>query len=464
MKYSFRALICLPAAVVTWSGCAKYHPKPIVPAQIESDFKSRTLSDPGLRSYVEANLPKPVAWPPRALDLGALTLVAFYYQPELDVARAQAAVAAAGVKTAAARPNPALAVGPGYENLPSAPFLFRFNLDIPVETARKRGYRIKEAQRVTEASRLALAEMAWKVRARLRAALLDQLLFARELSLLEDQRNLQAEAVSLVRMRLEVGAVSRPVLDLAQFELSGTVLAIRSAEGRLAHARVALAGTLGVPLSALDGYTFAWPDLDQPPGEQLITRFGIQRAGLLNRIGVRRSLVEYAAAEAALQLEVARQYPNLNLNPGYAFDDGENKYTIVPALVLPIFNRNQGPIAQAEARREEAATRFLALQATVINQTETALGDYRAAFGELADADRTLTIQRQRANSAAASLKVGETDRLTLVTAHFQVAAAQMLRLNALRKTQQSLGQLEDAVERPLTGGLPLLPPGSRRP
>ncbi|MCL4402607.1 MAG: TolC family protein, partial [Acidobacteria bacterium] len=356
------------------------------------------------------------------------------------------------------------AVGPGYENLPSAPFLFRFNLDIPVETARKRGYRIKEAQRVTEASRLALAEMAWKVRARLRAALLDQLLFARELSLLEDQRNLQAEAVSLVRMRLEVGAVSRPVLDLAQFELSGTVLAIRSAEGRLAHARVALAGTLGVPLSALDGYTFAWPDLDQPPGEQLITRFGIQRAGLLNRIGVRRSLVEYAAAEAALQLEVARQYPNLNLNPGYAFDDGENKYTIVPALVLPIFNRNQGPIAQAEARREEAATRFLALQATVINQTETALGDYRAAFGELADADRTLTIQRQRANSAAASLKVGETDRLTLVTAHFQVAAAQMLRLNALRKTQQSLGQLEDAVERPLTGGLPLLPPGSRRP
>ncbi|MCL4402608.1 MAG: TolC family protein, partial [Acidobacteria bacterium] len=106
MKYSFRALICLPAAVVTWSGCAKYHPKPIVPAQIESDFKSRTLSDPGLRSYVEANLPKPVAWPPRALDLGALTLVAFYYQPELDVARAQAAVAAAGVKTAAARPNP----------------------------------------------------------------------------------------------------------------------------------------------------------------------------------------------------------------------------------------------------------------------------------------------------------------------------------------------------------------------
>ncbi len=467
MKRFIRVVVWfLPAALVTWPGCARYHPKPIVPTQVESDFKGRTLSDPGLRSYVEASLRvKPREWPPRALDLGTLTLAAFYYHPDLDIARARVGVVEAGVKTAASRPNPIVGMGPGYEDLLASPFLFRFTFDLPIETAGKRGYRIAKAQRLTDAARLALAETAWQVRSRLRAALLGYLLSGRELNLLKDEETRQSDAVNLVQKRLLVGQSSRSAVDLVRLNLSETVLAIRSAESRVARDRVILAGALGLPISALDGFTFVWPGLESPPGEEVISRGGLQRAGLLNRLDVRRSLAEYAAADAAVQLEVAKQYPNLHLGPGYAFDDGSNKFTFVPAITLPVFNRNQGPIAQAEARRKEAATRFLALQARVINDTDKALAEYHAALKEVSDADATLAIQEARANATRQALDAGELDRLTLVDARLQALAAQGLRLHALGKAQQALGELEDAVQRPLAqeASLPDVPAAAPR-
>jgi len=457
MKQRARVLIWLPATLVAWLGCARYHPKPIVPAQVESEFERRTFSAPGLREYVETNLrAKPSEWPPHSLDLGMLTLVAFYYHPDLDVARARAGVAEAGIRTAAARPNPVVGTGPGYEDFPASPFLYRFTFDLPIETAGKRGYRIAQAQRLTDAARLDLAETAWQVRSRLRAALLDYLLSSRELGLLTEEEGLRSETVKLVQTRLAVGQASRPTVDLARYSLSDTALAIRSAERRVARGRVVLAGALGLPLSALDGFTFVWPGLDTPPSEEVITLGGLQRAGLLNRLDVRRALAEYAADEAALQLEVARQYPNIHLGPGYALDDGLNKFIFVPGITLPIFNQNQGPIAQAEARREEAAARFLALQARIINDTEKALTEYRAALRETSDANAALAIQEARASAARQGLKVGQLDRLAVLDAGLMALGAQELRLQALRRTQQALGELEDAVERPLASDLSL--------
>ncbi len=66
--------------VLVLAGCVKYHPLPIDAPQVESDYRVRTLSDPGLQAYVEANFSnKPLQWPPAALDLPPLTLIAFYH-------------------------------------------------------------------------------------------------------------------------------------------------------------------------------------------------------------------------------------------------------------------------------------------------------------------------------------------------------------------------------------------------
>src|SRR5438477_8398452 len=89
------------------TGCVTFHPKPLLPEKTATDFEARTLQDPGLKAFMEANLQHPLpAWPLHLWNLDTLTLAAFYYHPDLDIARAQWAVARASQRTASERPNP----------------------------------------------------------------------------------------------------------------------------------------------------------------------------------------------------------------------------------------------------------------------------------------------------------------------------------------------------------------------
>ncbi len=176
----------------------------------------------------------------------------------------------------------------------------------------------------------------------------------------------------------------------------------------------------------------------------------MQRTALLNRLDLQRTLVEYGAAEAALRLEVAKQYPDIRLGPGYMFEEGDNKFLIGFSVTLPVLDRNQGPIAEAEARRKEAGAAFLALQAKVIAETDDAGARYRSALAELADADQALVLLGQRELAVRRELEIGESDRAALVGIQLQRVVGTRARLAALRKAFTALGALENAVERPL--------------
>ncbi len=438
------------------SGCAVFEPRPIEPAKVGEEFRGRTLSDPGLRAYLDSNLP--AGWrAPDGLDLTALTLVAFYYHPDLDVARARLGTAEAAVVTAGGRPNPRVAVAPEYNADALAgvtPWIVGFSVEIPVETAGKRGYRIARAERLSEAARLELTEVAWRVRSRVRAALAEHLFAKQALELFEAEERVRSEWVTVMAKRLAAGDVSRPDVDAARTELAVTRLAARAAAARLAESLAALAVALGVPVSALDGARVVWSELAQAPAAEPAPDAALQRAGLVNRADVRRALAEYAAAEAQLQLEIARQYPDVQIGPGYKFDQGDNKFTLGLSLTLPVFNRNEGPIAEAEARRRELSARFLAVQSSAIGEIDRALGRYRAVLSEVTEADAALGVLEQRERAAGRALALGETDRLALVGLTLQRALSARSRLEALQGAHAALGALEDAVQRPLTGGL----------
>ncbi len=75
------------AGLITAS-CVRYRPKPVTAAGTAAGFEARSLLAPELREFLLAN--KEVGdWPPVIWDLKALTLAAFYYSPDMDVARAQ---------------------------------------------------------------------------------------------------------------------------------------------------------------------------------------------------------------------------------------------------------------------------------------------------------------------------------------------------------------------------------------
>lgn len=466
------------------AGCVRYRPAPITPGQGLATLERRSLADSGLRAFVARNLTAeraPRATTPtdttRAWDLTALTLAAFYYSPDLDVARARWAIAEAGVVTAGARPNPTLSVSPGRVVGQSAaaaeaeagvsPWTLALDLDIPLEIFHQRGYRIARARQLADSARFGFAQAAWDVRDRARAALLDYG-SARERGAL--QRAIVGEREELVRLlerRLAVGEASQLDVSRERARRDQASLELRAVERAAVEARSGLAAAIGVPAEALDGMSVD-AHLPEPSFATLPPLDSLRRLALLGRADVRALLAEYGAAESALALEVARQYPGLHLLPGLSWDRGDAILSLGASAVLPLLNRNRGPIMEAMARRRETAARVLQLQAVVLGQLDSALAGYRAATLAVADADSLLAAERRAATGVEAQLRVGETDRVALVSTRIEVATGELARLDAIAARGRALGRLEDAVQRPLAGGpippVELGPPSGGRP
>lgn len=446
------SILCVMALLL--AGCAGFRPKPLFPEQTVAAFEARTLSDLELKTFLEKNLRHEVTpWPPERWDLAMLTLAAFYYQPDLDVARAEWGVAEAGVITAGQRPNPSFDFIPGF-NADAAggisPWTLGLSLDIPIETAGKRGYRISRARHLSDAARLRIAGVAWQVRSRLRERLLDLYAANQTIILLDREGAIQADAVRLLEERLAVGEVSRPDVTQARLFLNQIGLSLNKAKQQRAEASILVANALGLPSGGLERVFLSFDLFGQTPLIDDLPLQGLRRQALLNRPDLLRTLLEYAAAQSALQLEVARQFPDIHLGPGYTWDQGGNRWSLGFSVSLPALNRNQGPIAEAEARRTEAAARFQALQAGIMGEIDRAQAGYRASLEGLETADALLEAQRKQAESIEERFNMGETDRLDQISAQVELAAAARSRLDALVRAHQSFGLLEDAVQRPL--------------
>lgn len=452
-----KLIIAICGLIFFLAGCAvqKYRAAPISAPDEAARLEKRSLQDPNLHAFLRANLPHPLPnWPLKEWNLQELALAACYFNPQMQVAEAQAQISQAAIVAAGTRPNPSVSVQPG---VPS-PWLFSLHFNLPIQTAGKRHYQILRARDLNVAGRFGLANTSWTIRSSVRAALLNYLISTQSLQKLREQRKIQSARVTLLETRFKVGEISRPEVDLARINLDNQRLAVSSNETEIAQTRAALAQAIGVPVSALANISFSWPNLDAPPDPASISEKEIARDAVLNRLDVREALANYSAAQANLQLQVARQYPDIQIGPGYSYEEGNNYFTLLLSAQIPIFNRNQGPIAEAKARRKEAAAQFLATQARVIAQSETAWAAYRGAWKELAEAKALRRIHASRVGLAQNTYQVGESGPLPLNSALLQSAISSSAELTAVYRAQAALGALENALQRPVASGeIPLL-------
>ena len=434
------------------SGCAvqRYKPVPIVASATASQFQSRNLADPNVQAFEERNLGHVMSpWPPKTWDLQTLSLAALYFSPALESARARVTGADAAVMTAGARPNPSLSIAPG---IPS-PYLLTLDFSIPIETKGKRGYRIRVASSLAQAARFDLADSAWTIRGGVRAALLNYLLASQSLELFHSEAEVRVGQVNILEQIFSSGEITKQDVNLARIELSKTRLAITTAEGQVSEAKAALAAAIGISLAGLSEAEFSWLGIDSPPSAESLSPEEIQRNAILNRLDVRRALAQYEATEAGLQLEIAKQYPDINIGPGYTYEETHSFFTVGLSTTVPLFNRNEGPIAEAEARRKEAAAAFLEKQAQVVARSERALAVYKAALKELSEAESLSKFQEAQLEITRQAIRAGADTQLSLDNLEIQKRNIARARLDALARAQRALGDLEDAVQRPLDPG-----------
>lgn len=456
------------------AGCARYHAEPVSALANAAALESRSLSgDPRLQDFIHASLPGqeggPIQW-----NLATLTLAALYFHPDLDIARSKLAAARAAVTTARQIPNPTVNLSTLY-NLNVAeptPWTVGGVVSFVVETFGKRGKRTAQARALANGARWDLATAGWQVRGRVRTALIAVWASEHRLGLARRRLQLEAQLVALLEQRFAAGQAS--ALDVARERTSRAQmeLAIRDLERAAADARVQLASAIGVPVQALDGIAISLTAFDSAPPAAAIGRSAdeLRRRALTGRTDVEASLAEYKAADSALRLQIANQYPNLSIGPAYnwgAIDTSQisNQIGAPIGFELPVFNQNQGPIAEAVARRRLAAANFTALQAQIIGQADGAAAAYRAASRTLATANALATDAQRRRQQVENSFRSGAVDRPTLVTAELELATAEGSRFDARLAERQAIGALEDALQQPFfdAGIWPVVPEDTPR-
>lgn len=257
---------------------------------------------------------------------------------------------------------------------------------------------------------------------------------ARELLAVEEaEAELARSFASLVERRLEAGSATAVDLALAQAGLARAERGLALAAGAYRTAQARLAEAVGVAGAALVVPAGELPPLTPPPDlEETLARASARR-GDLSAAGA-----SVAAAEARRRLARALRFPDLTVGARAGREEGDDVVGLGVALPLPLFDRNQGGLAAAEA--ELAAVRSELAVAELAVRREVA-----AAHGRLATA---LEARRLTERLGVIPLE----DGLALLERSFdagKIGAAELLlyRRELLEGRRQAVGAVAEAWE-----------------
>ena len=453
------AIIQLYLLVTAISSIAKVPEKTLSPAETALEYEGRSLNDPLFKVYVKkVQEQETIDWSPDSWDLELLTLAAFYYHPDLDVARAQWKTTLGGIENARSRPNPLLQSQGRYSINPApglTPWYLQLFSGFVIETAGKRQHRIEQAKALSEAGRARIGQAAWLVRSRLRSNLVNYLSALERLQVLQDQQHYQQDVLKGIQHRVAVGESSPLEATQTQILLEQIQLQIQEAERQRLENLALVAQAVGIPVDTLKELplTTSWFKHRQSLSD--VSRMALRREALLGRADILALMQEYQASHEALKLAISQRYPDIRVGPGFLWNQGQKFWALPLDLAFPTHLSTKGAVKEALARRSEVAARFTALQAQVIAEVDRGYTTYEEALEKVSVADSLLSQQERRRQILEKQLEVGEVDRLALRLAEIELQTAKLNQLDALTQAQQALGLLEDSIQRPLTSVRP---------
>ncbi|MHC4954318.1 MAG: TolC family protein [Planctomycetota bacterium] len=262
---------------------------------------------------------------------------------------------------------------------------------------------------------------------------------------------------SLAAVRNLVEAAQGTAIDVIQFEQqlyqAEADLAVASEEQAVAQAEVAARAGVGIA-----AFAAAEPPVlptDVPTVRELGERT------LRDHPELARLRALYAVAEKELQLELAYQYPDLNIAGLAERDEGTNKYGIGFGIELPVFDRNQPGIARADAYRNEIRARFEAEVRRALAEIDRAHGLLKARRRHLSVVENKLGPSTKRAlDVARQSVNAGVVDGLRFLSV---VQSNRQIQIRIL-KTQKQVFEAWTALETACGSPLLVFPEGPGQP
>ncbi len=248
-----------------------------------------------------------------------------------------------------------------------------------------------------------------------------------------------------VNAQVEAGAAIEPDRLRAHVAYEQAGLELRAAESELDMARRALMVNLGldspIPV-AVEGDLEAIVELPQRDEvlERVLARNNRLEAA---RLGIER-------ARQAHELAKAQAWPNLTAfaGPRYSDIDGETTMDVGVAMAIPLFDRNQGAIAEALAERLKAGTILGQTQLQLIEATSRAWSVYdtaRAAVTKYREV--LLPMSRRTLDLTEQGYRSGKFDYLRLLDAQQLFVQTNIVYVDNLLRLQQAAALLEALMQ-----------------
>ena len=179
------------------------------------------------------------------------------------------------------------------------------------------------------------------------------------------------------------GEISRIEARLFRLERMSAIASFQSLVARVESARLAILALIGLPPNAVLKMQNSPFETDSPVDTERM-----RQNIVATNPSVQVLRAEYLLAEHSVELEVERQYPDLQIGPGYGEQDGDRQFVLGLGIALPIFNANRQAIAEAIATREVA-------RASAENAVESLLAEIAAVEIEwrASSAHRTLIAE-----------------------------------------------------------------------
>ncbi len=450
-KREYLLLACLPILLAS-CGFQQYFAKPLNTEVIAAKLQRKSTDSSEFHQFLINNGYTAHQLPIQQWGVDELTYCALFFHPSLDIARAQWRVAQTKQESAAERPIPSTNTHFSRSNNANEdirPFALGLSIDIPLETASKREFRIDNAKHLSEIAKLEIAQAAWELRHQIAQSLHEYQLNQKQISLLLKEQNLKQEIFAIFQKRLSLGAASSVELNHAKLQLQSATSELNTLQQRKLVLLANLSSQTGLPLTNIQSLPLASAE-DTVPFDGNGTISNAQSTALLNRIDIRISLERYAAAETKLKLEIAKQYPDITVSPGYAYEFGDKIWSLGLSGLLTLLNKNKVAISEATQLREVEAAQFEALQSTVVAQVNTAVASVMQAKQVLEEQTKLLEQQKKNTQLMSRRLSAGEIDRLEFTYARLEENFTEKNVTSASFQLKAALIQLENARQQPL--------------
>lgn len=317
------------------------------------------------------------------------------------------------------------------------------------ELAGKRGYRMESAGFGTQSAEADFEDAVRQLSFTVKDAYYRIQLALRRLALAEENRDRFSRILEINTIRFKKGYISE--VDLIRIRLqfidfqSQVIQSIQESETARADLRQLLRLSPATQLELITDleYKRLDPDIDR-----------LRTIAMEARPDVRAKRLQYSQREADLKLAKAYRIPDVTVGAGYAVQgpkgpDNPGQLAVNLGMPLPLFNRNQGGIVQAEVGVQAAEADLGKTLNQVENQVDRAYRNLLQSRrlveaylgGVLDDARSTLTIVDRAYERGGATL-------LDLLDAARTSRTIQQNYIEALFNYQRNVLQLENAVGR----------------